>query len=400
MDILVINAGSSSLKYQVIDVENEKFIAKGIVERIGIEGSNLQHAPAGKEKTRVETPIKTHTEAIGAVIKALTNKYHGVIKDMDEIGAVGHRVVHGGEKFSESVLITEEVEQAILDNAELAPLHNPANLMGITACKEMLPNKPQVAVFDTSFHQSMPPKAYLYGIPYIYYVEDKIRRYGFHGTSHRYIAQTVAKAMGKKVFELKIISCHLGNGGSVAAIDGGKSIDTSMGMTPLEGLIMGTRCGDIDPSLIEYIMKRRDMTIEEVMGVLNKESGLWGVSQISADMRDIDDAREKGDIRAIETYELYCYKIIKYIGAYAAAMNGVDCIVFTAGVGENNPWLCKDILRHFSFLGLKFDEHKEFIKQEVYEITSDDSKVKAFTIATDEELMIASDTYEIVKGLK
>ena len=398
MDILVINAGSSSLKYQLIDIENEKLIAKGIVERIGIEGSNLQHTPADKDKIRVETPIKNHTEAIGAVIKALTNKYHGVISDMSDIEAVGHRVVHGGEKFSESVLVTDEVEQAIMDNADLAPLHNPANLMGIKACKEMMPNKPQVAVFDTSFHQSMPPKAYLYGIPYYYYTEDKIRRYGFHGTSHRYIAKTAAKAMGKDVKELKIISCHLGNGGSVAAIDSGKSVDTSMGMTPLEGLIMGTRCGDIDPSLIEYIMKRRSMTVEEVMNVLNKESGLFGVSQISADMRDIDDAREKGNKRAIETYELYCYKIVKYIGAYVAAMNGVDCIVFTAGVGENNPQLRSDILAQFGYLGLKCDEDKNNQKKDVYEITTDSSKVKAFTIATDEELMIARDTYEIVKA--
>ena len=399
MDILVINAGSSSLKYQVINIEDEKLIAKGIVERIGIEGSNLQHTPAGKEKTRVETPIKTHTEAIGAVIKALTNKYHGVIRDMSEIGAVGHRVVHGGEKFAESVLITEEVEQAILDNADLAPLHNPANLMGIKACKEMMPNKPQVAVFDTSFHQTMPPKAYLYGIPYYFYTEDKIRRYGFHGTSHRYIAMTASKAMGKNPKELKIISCHLGNGGSIAAIDRGKSVDTSMGMTPLEGLIMGTRCGDIDPSLIEYIMKCRDLDIDKVMNILNKESGIWGVSQISADMRDIDDAREKGNKRAIETYELYCYKIVKYIGAYIAAMNGVDCIVFTAGVGENNPQLRSDVLKYFGYLGLECDEEKNKERKEVFEITTDSSKVKAYTIATDEELMIARDTYEIVKSL-
>lgn len=400
MEILVINAGSSSLKYQLIDIEKEAPIAKGIVERIGIEGSNLQHTPIGKEKTRVETPIKTHTEAIGAVIKALTSKYHGVINDMSEIEAVGHRVVHGGEKFSESVLVTDEVEQAIIDNAELAPLHNPANLMGIKACKEMMPNKPQVAVFDTSFHQTMPPKAYLYGIPYKYYKEDKIRRYGFHGTSHRYIATTAAEAMGKDVKDLKIISCHLGNGGSVAAIDGGKSVDTSMGMTPLEGLLMGTRCGDIDPSLIEYIMKRRDMTIDEVMNVLNKESGIWGVSQISADMRDIDDACERGEKRAIETYNLYCYKVIKYVGAYAAAMNGVDCIVFTAGVGENNPVLRRDILNSLTYLGLELDESKNGNKKDIFEITTDDSKVKAFTIATDEELMIARDTYSIVKTLK
>ncbi len=400
MDILVINAGSSSLKYQLINIETEEQIAKGIVERIGIEGSNLQHTPIGKEKTRLETPIKTHTEAIAAVIRALTNKYHGVIRDMSEIQAVGHRVVHGGEKFSESVLVTDEVEQAILDNAELAPLHNPANLMGIQACKQLMPNIPQVAVFDTSFHQTMPPKAYLYGIPYYYYTEDKIRRYGFHGTSHRYIAKTAAKAMGKDVKDVKIISCHLGNGGSVAAINGGKSVDTSMGMTPLEGLLMGTRCGDIDPSLIEFIMKRRKMTIEEVMEVLNKESGLWGVSLISADMRDIVDACEKGDRRAIETYNLYSYKVIKYIGAYAAAMGGVDCIVITAGVGENNPQMCKEILAHFEFMGVEIDQDKEFVKQDVFEFTTVSSKVKAYVIATDEELMIARDTYSIVKDLK
>ncbi len=398
MDILVINAGSSSLKYQLIDIEKEQLTAKGIVERIGIEGSNLQHTPAGNGKIKIEKPIKTHTEAIGAVIEALTSKEHGVISDMSEIEAVGHRVVHGGEKFSESVLITDEVEQAILENAELAPLHNPANLMGIKACKEMMAGTPQVAVFDTSFHQTMPPKAYLYGVPYAFYKEDKIRRYGFHGTSHRFIAKAAAKAMGKEVPEVKIVSCHIGNGGSIAAIDGGKSVDTSMGMTPLEGLLMGTRCGDIDPSIIEYIMKRKDMTIEEVMTVLNKKSGLVGVSEISADMRDIDDARREGNVRAIETYDLFCYRIIKYIGAYAAAMKGVDCIVFTAGVGENNPWLCKDVLKHFEFIGVDVDEKKEFVKQDVFELTSANSKVKAFVIATDEELMIANDTYELVKG--
>ncbi|MCK5130043.1 MAG: acetate kinase [Clostridiales bacterium] len=398
MDILVINAGSSSLKYQLIDIEEEKLIAKGIVERIGIEGSNLQHTPTGQEKTRIQTPIKTHTEAISAVLKALTNKYHGVIEDMSVIEAVGHRVVHGGEKFSASVLIDDEVKQAIVDNIALAPLHNPANIMGIEACSEIMPTVPQVAVFDTSFHQTMPPKAYLYGIPYDFYTEDKVRRYGFHGTSHRFIAQTVAKAMGKDASKLKIASCHLGNGGSVAAIDCGKSVDTSMGMTPLEGLLMGTRCGDIDPSLIEFLMKKRNLNIEEVMNILNKESGIWGVSKISADMRDIDDAVERGDQRAIETYNMYCYKVIKYIGAYAAAMGGLDCIVFTAGVGENNPQLRRDISKSFEFMGLEFDEERNSTQRgvPVYEITTDASKLKAFTIATDEELMIARDTYKIV----
>lgn len=396
MNILVINAGSSSLKYQLIDIENEELIAKGIVERIGIEGSNLQHTPLGKKKTRISTPIKTHTEAISAVIKTLLNKYHGVIKDMSEIQAVGHRVVHGGEKFSASVIINDEVKQAIIDNADLAPLHNPANIMGIEACSEIMPNIPQAAVFDTAFHQTMPPRAYLYGIPYKYYTEDKVRRYGFHGTSHRYIALTVAKAVKKDVKELKIISCHLGNGGSVAAIDHGVSVDTSMGLTPLEGLLMGTRCGDLDPSIIEFLMKRRDLTIEQVMSILNKDSGMWGVSQISADMRDIYDAVERGNKRAKETYELYCYKVKKYIGAYMAAMGGVDCIVFTAGVGENNPKLRSDILESFKFIGLEFDDEKNKLKQDVYEITTDRSKVKAFTIATDEELMIARDTYALV----
>lgn len=397
MNILVINAGSSSLKYQLIDIENEILIAKGIVERIGIEGSNLQHTPSGKEKTRVDTPIKTHTEAIGAVLKALVSKYHGVIKDMSEIEAVGHRVVHGGEKFSASVLITDEVKQAIKDNASLAPLHNPANLMGIDACSEMMPNVPQVAVFDTAFHQTMPPRAYLYGIPYKYYQEDKIRRYGFHGTSHRFVSQAVAEAMDKDVTELKIVSCHLGNGGSIAAIDQGKSVDTSMGLTPLEGLLMGTRCGDLDPSIIEFLMKQHDMTIGEVMNVLNKESGIWGVSHISADMRDIDDAMEKGDKRAIETYELFCYRVKKYIGAYTAAMGGVDCIVFTAGIGENNPYLRRDILKDLEYLGIEYDDEKNMRKLDTMEITTENSKVKSYKIATDEELMIARDTYTLAK---
>ena len=291
---------------------------------------------------------------------------------------------------------SKEVVQALIDNTDLAPLHNPANIMGIEACEKLMPNIPQVGVFDTAFHQTMPAKAYLYGIPYGFYTKDKVRRYGFHGTSHRFIAQTAAKAMGKNVDEVKIISCHLGNGASIAAIDCGKSVDTSMGLTPLEGLLMGTRCGDLDPSIIEFIMKKRNLQIDEVMEILNKESGLWGVSQISADMRDIYDEVERGNIRATETYELYCYRVIKYIGAYAAAMGGVDCIVFTAGVGENNPQLTKDVLRNLKFIGVEFDEDKEGKKQDIFEITKENSKVKAYTIATNEELMIARDTYAIV----
>ncbi len=394
--ILVINAGSSSLKYQLISMDNEEVLAKGIVERIGIDGSVLKHSAKGREKAVFEKPLNNHTEAIGMVLEKLVDDEHGVIKDMNEITAIGHRVVHGGEKFSGSVIIDDAVMEALKENIDLAPLHNPANIMGIKACKEIMPDKVQVGVFDTAFHQTMPEKAYLYGIPYRYYREHKIRRYGFHGTSHKYISQQVAKVMDKNINEIRSIVCHLGNGGSVSAVKYGKSIDTSMGLTPLEGVLMGTRCGDIDPSIIEYIMQIENIDISKVMTILNKESGLWGVSEISSDMRDIEEKMLAGDKMAIKTYELYCYKVRKYIGAYAAAMGGVDAIVFTAGIGENNPNMRCDILEGMEFLGLTIDREGSNSKDELVEISTPDSKVKAYSIATNEELMIARDTVELV----
>ena len=399
MDILVINAGSSSLKYQLIDMTNEEVKAKGLAERIGIEGSNLKHQPLGKEKVIIEKPMETHTDAITLVLDALLNEEYGVIKSMDEISAVGHRVLHGGAEFSGSVLINDDVIDAVKRNIPLGPLHNPANLMGIEACIKNMPGLPQVAVFDTAFHQTMPKKAYLYGIPYEYYEKYKIRRYGFHGTSHRFIARKAAKVMGKKPEELKVITCHLGNGGSLAAVDGGKCVDTSMGLTPLEGILMGTRSGDVDPTVVEYLMNNEGMDVGEVIDLLNKNSGLLGVSGISSDMRDITAAMDEGNERAITTYNIFVYRIVKYIGAYVAAMNGVDCIVITAGIGENNPDLRRDILKNFEYLGLKFDDERNKQKGDSYEITAEGSAVRAFTIATNEELMIARDTYEIVGAL-
>ncbi len=394
--ILVINAGSSSLKYQLMSMANEEVLAKGLVERIGIDGSRLKHKPAGKEQVIIERALPSHTEAIKMVLDTLVDKDHGVIENMDEIAAVGHRVVHGGEKFSGSVLINDDVVKALNDNIDLAPLHNPANIMGIEACKKNMPDKKQVGVFDTAFHQTMPEWAYLYGIPYRYYREHKVRRYGFHGTSHKYISQQVAKVMGKKPEDLRTVVCHLGNGGSISAVKYGKSIDTSMGLTPLEGVLMGTRCGDLDPSIIEYIMQKDNVDISEAMRILNKESGLLGVSEISSDMRDIEQAMLKGDKMALKTYKLYCYRVRKYIGAYAAAMGGIDAVVFTAGIGENNPQMRADILDDMEFMGLKIDRKTNDSKADLVKISTDDSKVAAYSIATNEELMIARDTLELV----
>ena len=396
MKVLVINAGSSSLKYQLISMTNEEVLAKGIVDRIGIEGSALKHQAFDREKVVMEQPLKSHTEAIKLVLDTLVDKELGVIESMNDIAAVGHRVVHGGEKFSESVLIDDEVMNAIKDNIDLAPLHNPANIMGIEACKEIMPNKKQVAVFDTAFHQTMPEWAYLYGIPYKYYRENKVRRYGFHGTSHKFISQKVAKVMGKKVEELRTIICHLGNGGSVSAVQHGKSVDTSMGLTPLEGVLMGTRCGDLDPSIVEYIMQIESMSIGEVMDILNKKSGILGVSEISSDMRDIENAVAEGNKAAIRVYKLFCYRVRKYIGAYAAAMGGVDVIVFTAGIGENNPDMRADILDDMEFLGLEIDRKSNDSKADLVQISKKGSKVAAYSIATNEEVMIARDTLELV----
>jgi len=394
--VLVINAGSSSLKYQLISMANEDVLAKGIVERIGIEGSRLKHRPTNKEQVVMERPLKSHTEAIEMVLDALVDEQHGVIESMNDITAIGHRVVHGGEKFSKSVLIDDEVMKALEDNVDLAPLHNPANIMGIEACKQIMPDKKQVGVFDTAFHQTMPERAYLYGIPYKYYTENKVRRYGFHGTSHKYISQQVAKVMGKKPEELRSVICHLGNGGSVSAVKYGKSIDTSMGLTPLEGVLMGTRCGDLDPSIIEFIMQVDNKSISEAMSVLNKESGILGVSEISSDMRDIEIAVAEGNEAAIRVYNLFCYRVKKYIGAYTAAMGGVDAVVFTAGIGENNPDMRADILDDMEYLGLKIDRKANDSKDDLVQISTDDSKVAAYSIATNEEVMIARDTLELV----
>ncbi|MBC8530970.1 acetate/propionate family kinase [Gehongia tenuis] len=398
MNILVINAGSSSLKYQLIDMDAEKVLAKGLVERIGIEGANLQHRPAGKEEVRIETPMKDHVDGMKLVLDALVDKNHGVIASMDEIGAVGHRVVHGGESFKESVLIDDAVMAAIEENVPLAPLHNPANIMGIKACLSVMPKTPMVAVFDTAFHQTMPAKAYLYGLPIDLYRRLKVRRYGFHGTSHMYVSKKAAELLGKPVESLKIVTCHLGNGSSVSAVDGGRSVDTSMGLTPLEGLMMGTRCGDMDPAIVKYLMDRDHLSIEDVDKILNKKSGLLGVSDLSSDMRDITSAAASGNEDAANALEMFCYRIKKYIGAYAAAMGGLDVIVLTAGIGENVAIVREKVLSGLEFLGVKMDKVKNESRPKDVLISTDDSKVKVLVIATDEEMTIARDTQRLVKG--
>ncbi len=397
-NILVINAGSSSLKYQLIDMDSETLVAKGNAERIGIPGSKLTHNPIKKPAVTIEQPMADHVAAIRMVLDALTDQEHGVIASMDEINAVGHRVVHGGEKFSGSVRIDDAVMAALEENIPLAPLHNPANLMGIRACQAVMPNTPMVGVFDTAFHQTMPPKAFLYGLPYEYYKELKVRRYGFHGTSHRYVSQKVAQCMGKKPEELKIVTCHLGNGGSVTAVDGGKSVDTTMGMTPLEGVLMGTRSGSLDPAIIEFLMTNKHMTIEEVMAVLNKKSGLQGISGLSSDMRDVVAGMKEGNERAKIAFESFCYRVTKYIGAFAAAMGGVDAVVFTAGIGENMALVREAVCKDLGFMGIKLCPERNAQRGDEVKISTDDSKVQVWVIATNEELMIARDTLQLVKG--
>lgn len=396
MKILVLNCGSSSLKYQLIDMENENVLAKGLCERIGIEGSVLTHKKGDMEKV-IEKPMKTHKEAISIVMEALMDKECGAIGNLNEIGAIGHRVVHGGEAFNSSVLINDEVMKAIEDAVVLAPLHNPANIMGIKACQELFGNVPNIAVFDTAFHQSMPEKSYLYAIPYEYYENYKIRRYGFHGTSHGFISRQAAKMMGKSVEDLKIVTCHLGNGSSIAAVDGGKSLDTSMGFTPLEGVIMGTRSGDLDPAIVSFLGEQLNISAAEVVNILNKKSGLKGASQLSSDFRDLSEAAEKGNKRAAVTIEMMVHRIIKYVGAYAAAMNGIDAIVFAGGIGENAIIVREKVLKGLSFLGVDFDEAANNCRGKAVKITKDDSKVTAFVIPTNEELVIARDTMELAK---
>ena len=398
MNILVINCGSSSLKYQLIDSESEKVLAKGLCERIGIDGSAITHQPAGGEKVTVETDMPSHTEAVKLVIEKLTDKEVGVIRSLDEIGAVGHRIVHGGEKFASSVIITEEVLKQVEDCNDLAPLHNPANLVGINSCKEVMPNVPMVGVFDTAFHQTMPNKAYMYGLPYEYYEKYKVRRYGFHGTSHDFVSKRAAEVLGKDRKDLKIIVCHLGNGSSVSAVKYGESVDTSMGLTPLEGLIMGTRSGDIDPAIVTFIAEKEGVTAEEVLNICNKKSGVFGLSGgLSSDFWDLGQAAADGNDRAKDTLEAFAYRVGKYIGAYAAAMNGVDIIAFTAGIGENNAQVREMIGEYIGFLGTNINKEKNQIRGEEVIISDEGNKVTVMVIPTNEELAIARETVRMIK---
>jgi len=396
MKILVINAGSSSLKYQLIDMTTHNVLAKGLCERIGIEGSQLKHQPMDKDAVIISNPMKDHADAIKMVIDALVDPSHGVITSMNEISAVGHRVVHGGEFFSQSVVIDEHVKDIIRKCADLAPLHNPANLIGIEACEKAMPGVPMVAVFDTAFHQTMPPEAYLYGIPYELYEKHKIRKYGFHGTSHKYVAERAAKVLNQPLEKLKLITFHLGNGSSIAAVKYGKSVDTSMGFTPLAGVIMGTRSGMIDPAIIKFLMKKEHLTEDEVDELLNKKSGVYGISGLSSDFRDLEQAIEEGHKRAKLAWDMFVYSVKRYVGFYAAAMGGVDVLVFTAGIGENNPKMRAEILDGLDFMGIKIDEEKNLVRGKEADISAADAKVKTLVIPTNEELMIALDTKKLV----
>lgn len=400
MKVLVINCGSSSLKYQVLDMTTEVLLCKGLVERIGMDGSVITHEKIGMDKFKLETPMKSHKEAIGHVLDAVIDSEHGVVKSMDEIGAVGHRVVHAGEKFASSVLITEDVKRALTECIELAPLHNPPNLLGIDACEQLMPNTPMVGVFDTAFHQTMPPESYIYALPYEYYTKHGIRRYGFHGTSHKYVAERAAEILNVDIEDLKLITCHLGNGASVSAIKRGKCIDTSMGFTPLEGLVMGTRCGDIDPAIVTFIREKEHLKQGEANEILNKKSGVLGISGVSSDFRDIEEAAAEGNERAQLALKVFAHKVRFYIGAYIAEMNGVDAIVFTAGLGENGIAMRDIICNDLGNLGIKLDLVKNKVRGKETIISRDDSKVKVLLIPTNEELMIARDTYNIVKKLK
>ena len=398
MKILVLNCGSSSLKYQLIDMSNEEVLCVGLVERIGIEGSILKQEKDGVEgKLIVEQPMKNHQDAIKLVLDAVVDPQYGGVKDIKEVEAVGHRVVHGGEKFAGSVLITDEVKAALEECIELAPLHNPANIMGIEACEAILPGVPMVGVFDTAFHQTMPKKSYLYGLPYELYKKYGIRRYGFHGTSHKYVSQRAADMLGKDIKDTKIISCHLGNGASIAAIEGGKCIDTSMGFTPLEGLIMGTRCGDIDSAIIPFLIEKENLTPQGLSDLMNKESGVYGMTGISSDFRDIEKAAAEGHELAQVALDAYDQTVKKYIGSYTAEMNGVDAIVFTAGVGENGIETRESIMRNMDFLGMKLDKEANKVRGKETVISTADSKVKILLIPTNEELVIARDTVALVK---
>ena len=394
--VLAVNCGSSSLKFQLINSDSEQVLAKGLCERIGIDGS-LTYQPAGGEKVKSDKAMPTHTEAIQFVIDALTDDKTGVVKDLKEIGAVGHRVVHGGEKFAKSVVITDEVMKAIEECNDLAPLHNPANLIGINACQELMPGTPMVAVFDTAFHQTMPAKAYMYGLPYEYYDKYKVRRYGFHGTSHSFVSKRAAELVGKPYDAVKTIVCHLGNGASICAVENGESVDTSMGLTPLEGLVMGTRSGDIDPAILEFIAKKEDLDIAGLMTMLNKKSGVFGLSNnLSSDFRDLTSAAESGNEIAATTVDVFCYRVAKYVGSYVAAMNGVDVIAFTAGIGENASLVREKVMEYLGYLGVAIDKEANDSHGEEVKISTPDSKVDVFVIPTNEELAVARETVALV----
>ena len=398
MNILVINCGSSSLKYQLINSESEEVLAKGLCERIGIDGSCITHQPKDGEKVKTEIAMPTHTQAVAAVIEKLTDEKVGVVKSLAEIDAVGHRIVHGGEKFASSVVIDAEVMKAIEDCNDLAPLHNPANLIGINSCREIMPDVPMVAVFDTASHQTMPKKAYLYGLPYEYYEKYKVRRYGFHGTSHDFVSNRVAEIMGRKREDLKIIVCHLGNGASVSAVKNGKCVDTSMGLTPLEGLIMGTRSGDIDPAIVSFLADKEGKTADEIINICNKKSGVLGLSGgVSSDFRDLAQAAADGNEKADIALKTWAYHVAKYVGAYAAAMNGVDVIAFTAGVGENNVDARAEVCSYLGYLGVTINAEANKKRGEEVEISTPDSTTKVYVVPTDEELAIARETARLVK---
>lgn len=395
MKILVINCGSSSLKYQVIDSDTEHVLAKGLCERIGIDG-RLTYQPAGQDKIKYDAPMPAHRQAVELVLKQLTDPETGILKSVDEIQAVGHRMVHGGEKFACSTLLTDEVLRTVESCNDLAPLHNPPTLVGVAACKELMPTTPMVGVFDTAFHQTMAPEAYIYGLPYEYYEKYGMRRYGFHGTSHKFVSLRTAELLGKKPEDVKVIVCHLGNGSSISAVDGGKCVETSMGLTPLEGLIMGTRSGDIDPTCIEFIAHKENITLEEAMTIINKKSGVLGISGVSSDFRDLEDAANEGNERAKLALDAFCHHVKKYIGSYIAVMNGVDAIVFTAGIGENSPEVREQIMEGFGFLGATIDPVANKVRGKETLISTPDSKVKVFCVPTNEELAICRDTVEIV----
>ncbi len=399
MIVFVLNCGSSSLKYQLIDMKNENVMAKGLIERIGMDGSVLKHTPANANTIDISTEIPDHKVAIKLVIETLLDENHGVIKKLSEINAVGHRVVHGGERFTDSMLITTEVIKGIEACCEIAPLHNPPNLHGIQACMELLPDVPQVAVFDTAFHQTMPKTAFLYGLPYEMYVKYGLRRYGFHGTSHRYVAQKAAEMMGEHMSDLRIITCHLGNGASLTAIKYGKSVDTSMGYTPLEGLIMGTRSGEIDPAIIPFLMEKENMDAQQIDNFLNRRSGILGISGLSSDFRDLEAAANNGDERSQLAIDVFAYKVKKYIGGYVAAMGGVDAIVFTAGLGENSPFMREKICNGLEYLGTRIDPELNKIRGKAREISIKRAKTKIFVVPTNEELVIARDTKRICRRI-